>query len=91
MKFGFIINKYRLGVTKLTLQLYKIFNFILTYKYKVKKPEGKNPFPRSRRRQEDNIKIDFQETGWGVDWIYLPQYRDTCQALMNIVINVRGA
>jgi hypothetical protein len=31
----------------------------------VGKPEGKRPLGRSRRRWEDNIKMDVQETGWG--------------------------
>jgi hypothetical protein len=29
------------------------------------KPEGKIPLGRSRHRWEDNIKVDFRETGWG--------------------------
>jgi hypothetical protein len=37
-----------------------------------RKPEGKRPLRRSRRRWVDNIKIDLRETGWdGVDWINL--------------------
>ena len=35
------------------------------------KPERKRPPGRSRRRWEDNIKIDIQEVGWeggGMDW-----------------------
>ena len=32
----------------------------------VGKPEGKRPLGRSRRRWEDNIKMDLQEVGWGV-------------------------
>jgi hypothetical protein len=28
-------------------------------------PEGKSVLVRSRRRWEDNIKIDLQEVGWG--------------------------
>jgi hypothetical protein len=33
-------------------------------------PEGKRPLPRPRRRWKDNIKMDFQEVGWGngLDW-----------------------
>jgi len=31
---------------------------------------------RPRRRWEDNIKIDLQEVGWGIDWIDLAQIRD---------------
>ena len=30
----------------------------------VGKPEGKRPVGRSRRRWEDNIKMDLQEVGW---------------------------
>jgi hypothetical protein len=32
----------------------------------VRKPEGKRPLGRPRRRREDNIKIDPQEVGWGM-------------------------
>ena len=32
----------------------------------VGKPEGKRPLERPRRRWEDNIKMDFQEVGWGL-------------------------
>ena len=36
----------------------------------VGRPEAKSPRGRSRRRWEDNIKIDLQEVGWGgMDWI----------------------
>jgi hypothetical protein len=31
----------------------------------VGKPEGKRPFGRTRRRWEDNIKMDVQEVGGG--------------------------
>jgi hypothetical protein len=32
------------------------------------KPEGKRPLGRSRRRWENNIKMDFQEMGyWRMD------------------------
>jgi len=36
------------------------------------KHEGKSPMGRTRRRWEDNIKMDLQEVGcWGMDWIEL--------------------
>ena len=39
--------------------------------------EGKRQFGRSKRRWEDNIKMDLQEVGWGgMDWIDLVQDRD---------------
>jgi hypothetical protein len=37
----------------------------------------------------DNIKIDVQEVGWGMDWIDLAQNRDRLQAFVNVVINLR--
>jgi hypothetical protein len=42
-------------------------------------PEEKRTLGRSRRRWEDNIKMDFREIGWdGVDWIDLAQ-EGTCK------------
>ena len=38
------------------------------YRVLVGKPEGRRPLGRSRPRREDNIKTDFQEFGWGMDW-----------------------
>ena len=35
----------------------------------VGKPEGKRPLGRSRRRWEDNIKMDLQEVGGGLDGV----------------------
>jgi len=32
-------------------------------------PEGKRPLGRPRRRWEDNIKMDLQEVGCGMEWI----------------------
>jgi hypothetical protein len=31
----------------------------------VRKPEGKRPLGRPRRRWEDNIRMDLQEVGYG--------------------------
>jgi hypothetical protein len=31
------------------------------YRVLVRKPEGKSPFGKPRRRWEDNIKVDLQE------------------------------
>jgi hypothetical protein len=46
-------------------------------RFLVGKPEGKRPLRRPRCRWEDNIKMDFAETGWGgMDWIDLTQDRD---------------
>jgi hypothetical protein len=56
----------------------------------VGKPEGKRALGRSRRRWEDNIKMDLQEVGCGgVDWIELAQDRDRWRALVTAVLNLR--
>jgi hypothetical protein len=48
--------------------------FYRVYRVLVGKPEGNNPLGRSRRRWEDNIKMDLQEVGCGdMDWIDLAQ------------------
>ena len=45
--------------------------------YRVGKPQGKRQLGRTRRRWEDNTKLDLQEVGWGGrDWIDLARVRD---------------
>jgi len=45
---------------------------------------------RSRRRWEDNIKMDLQIVGCGgIDWIELAQDSDGRRALVNVVMNLR--
>ena len=54
------------------------------------KREGKRPPGRPRCRWEDNIKMDFQEVGCrGMDWIELAHDRDSCPAVVNVVMNFR--
>jgi hypothetical protein len=49
----------------------------------VGRSDGKKPFERTRRRQEDNIKTDVQEVGWGdIDWIQLAHDRVRWWALV---------
>jgi hypothetical protein len=38
------------------------------YKVLVRKPEGRRPLGRPRRRWEDEVRMDLRETGLGV-WI----------------------
>jgi hypothetical protein len=60
------------------------------YRVLVRKPEGKRPLGRPRRRWEENIKMELQEVGCGgMDWIELAQYRDRWRALVNAVMNLR--
>jgi hypothetical protein len=55
----------------------------------VGKPEGKITLGRTRRRWGDNIKVDLQEVGGGMDWIDLAQDRDMWRAFVNAVMNIR--
>ncbi|KDR13391.1 Putative uncharacterized transposon-derived protein F52C9.6, partial [Zootermopsis nevadensis] len=55
----------------------------------VRKPEGKRPLGRSRRRWEDNLRRDLWEIGVEGDWILLAQDRDRWRALVNSVMNLR--
>jgi hypothetical protein len=52
----------------------------------VRKPEGKRPLGRPRRRWEGNFKMDFQEVGRGRgDWMELAQDRDRWWTLVGTV------
>ena len=56
----------------------------------VGKPEGKRPLGRPSRRWEDNIKMDFQEVGYGgLYCIDMAQDRDRWWALVYAVLNHR--
>jgi hypothetical protein len=53
------------------------------------RPEGRRPLGRPRCRWKDNIKMDLQEVGWGMDSTELAQDRDKWRALGNAVLNLR--
>jgi hypothetical protein len=60
------------------------------YRVLVEKPVGTRLFGRPRRRWEDNIKMDFQEVGFGgMDWMDLAQDTDRWRDLVNAVMNLR--
>jgi hypothetical protein len=60
------------------------------YKILVGKPQGKKSLEISRRRLEENIRMDLRETGWdGVEWIHLAEVRDQWGALVNKVMDLR--
>ena len=55
------------------------------------KPEGKRLMWRYRRRWEDNIKLDLQEVGYGdMNWVELAKERDSCRAIVNVVMSLRN-
>jgi len=56
----------------------------------VRKPEGKRPLGRPRRRWVDNIRMDLQEVCCGyMDSIGLAQDRDRWRTLVSAVMNLR--
>jgi hypothetical protein len=62
----------------------------VVYRVLVRKPEGKRPLGRPRRRWKDNIKMELQEVGAGrEDWMELAQDRDRWRVLVGTVRNFR--
>jgi len=60
------------------------------YRVLVRKPEGKRPLGRPRRRWEDIIRLDLQEEGCGyMDWIGLAQDKDRWRTLVSTVMNLQ--
>jgi hypothetical protein len=58
------------------------------YKVLVRKPEGKRPLGRPRRRW--GIRMDLREIGLGgVDWIRLAQDRGRWRAVVSAAMNLR--
>jgi hypothetical protein len=57
----------------------------------VGKPEGERPCERSKRRWEDNNKIDLKLRMGDIDWVDLAQDRDHWSALVNTVKNLGGS
>jgi len=56
----------------------------------VGKPDGKRPLGRHRFRWQDNVKMDFEDVGYGgMDCIELAQDMFIWRALVNAVINLR--
>ena len=56
----------------------------------MRKPKGKRPLGKPRRKWEDNIKMDLKEVGWGgMKWIELVQDRDRWRTFVKVVMNLR--
>jgi len=60
------------------------------YRVLLRKPEGKRPLGRPRRKWVDNIRTDLQEVECGyMVWIWLVQDRDRQRTLVSAVMNLR--
>ena len=54
------------------------------------KPTGNRPLGRSRRRWEDNIRMDLKEIGINTrNWLDSAQDRDCWRVLVNSALNLR--
>jgi hypothetical protein len=52
------------------------------YRISVGKPEGKRPLGKSRRRREDNIKMDLKQDGLvrtGLIWLRIGPVEGSCE------------
>jgi hypothetical protein len=60
------------------------------YRFFVRKPEGKRPLGKSRRKWEDNIKMDLREIIWDdIEWIDLAQDRVPWRVRMGTAMNLQ--
>jgi len=60
------------------------------YSVLVRNLREREPLGRTKRRWEDNIKMDLQKMGWkGMDWIDLAEDRERWRELVNVVMNFR--
>ena len=56
----------------------------------MRKPEGKTPLGRPRRRWEDNTKMDLQEVRCGgMDRVEPARDNDRWRSLVTVVMNLR--
>jgi hypothetical protein len=60
------------------------------YKVFVRKPEGKRPLGRPRRRWKDGMRMDLGKKGCGdVEWIQFAQDRGRLPTVGNAAVNLR--
>ena len=61
-----------------------------TFNILTDKPTEKRSLGRTRRRWEDNIRIDLEEIGINAgNWVDSAQDRDYWRALVNVALNLR--
>jgi hypothetical protein len=62
------------------------------YSFLVRRPEGKRPIGRPKRRRMDKIKMDSKEVRQGgIEWIDMAQDRDRGHTLISMVMNLLGS
>jgi hypothetical protein len=62
------------------------------YRFLLRKPEGKRPLGRFRRRWEDNTQMVLQGVGRGtIDWGDLAQDKDRWREVVKTVMKLRGS
>jgi hypothetical protein len=55
-----------------------------------RKPEGKRPLARPKRRYKNDIKMNFIKLSRDdVDWIFMVQDWNQWRALINMVMNIK--
>ena len=60
------------------------------FKILIGKPAGKRRLGRSRRRWEDNIRMELEEIGINAgNWVDSAQDRDYWRAFVNAALNLR--
>ena len=60
------------------------------FKILIRKPTGKRPLGRPRRRWKDNIRINLEEKGINTgNWVDSAQDRDYWRALVNETLNLQ--
>ena len=62
----------------------------IAFKILTGKPTGNRPLWRTRRRWEDNIRMDLEEIGINArNWVDSAQDTDYWRALVNAALNLR--
>jgi hypothetical protein len=59
------------------------------YRVLAGKHKGKRQLGKPRRKWEDNIKMDLQELGWGMDWIGIRTLAGSCECGNELAVSIK--